>query len=94
MLPRLHRQGENAGITGSMVDALIRDRAGQAFWEAHKRAWEADSVLKARYGARAASMVLFDRRSRSTELSCPPARRSIGVFTTLSNCETAWEGHP
>jgi hypothetical protein len=69
MLWRLRRQGQNAGMAGSIVDTLIEDRAGQAVWDARKRAWEADTEFKGRYWARVASMVLFHRRFRRGELN-------------------------
>jgi hypothetical protein len=59
-----------------MLDA--QDRAGQVLWEARKRAWEEIPYSRRDSGARVASMVLFDQRSRSTEFklpSCAPLKR-------------------
>jgi hypothetical protein len=49
MASSLHGRGESAGMTEAAADALIRDHAGRAYWEARPKSWEADSEAKSQF---------------------------------------------
>ena len=43
MASSFDRRDESVGMTDAAADALIRDHADRAYWEARRKSWDADS---------------------------------------------------
>jgi len=64
MASSFHRRGENAAMTEAAADALIRDHAGRAYWEARRKSWDADSEAKSQFWGRVAMRIFLKSARR------------------------------
>ena len=64
MSSSFHRRNESGEMTEAAADALIRDHADRAYWEARRKSWDADSEAKSQFWGRVAMRIFLKSARR------------------------------
>jgi hypothetical protein len=64
MASSFHRRNESGEMTEEAADALIRDHADRAYWEARRKSWDADSEAMSQFWGRVAMRIFLKSARR------------------------------